>query len=101
MQGLRKLRKVLVTTAFTGAVMTAASVPAHAYWIYHYDGVFDSASTCEQVRQDFIEQNTSAGQMFTVGPCAYHDRNPETGSGPAGWYYRGGIFAACTTRRGR
>ncbi len=94
MSGLRKLRNVLVTTAFTGAVMTATSLPAYAYWIYHYDGAYNSAETCEQARQDFIQQNTDAGQMFSAGPCAYRDRNPETNSGPAGWYYRWGIFAA-------
>jgi hypothetical protein len=93
MSGLRKLRDVLVTTVFAGAVMTATSLPAYAYWIYHYDGAFASAESCEQARQEFIRQNTEAYQPFSAGPCAYREVNPETNSGPAGWYYRWGIAA--------
>ncbi|MBB5958189.1 hypothetical protein FHS29_004797 [Saccharothrix tamanrassetensis] len=74
--------------------MTIANAPAYAYWIYHYAGAFASATACEEERQEFIEQETSAGQMFVAYPCGYHDRNPETRSGPAGWYFRWGIFAA-------
>lgn len=94
MVGSRKLRKVLVTTAFTGALLALTGTPAYAYWIYHYDGAYASESTCGEVRQQFIDQETAIGQMFYAGPCAYRDFNPETGSGPAGWYYRWGIFAA-------
>ncbi|RKT74831.1 hypothetical protein DFJ66_8205 [Saccharothrix variisporea] len=92
---MRKLRGVLITTVFTGAVMSAAGVSASAtgFWIYHYDGAFDSVSRCQEARQEFIEQNQSVGQPISVWPCAYHDVNPETGTGPAGWYYRWGILA--------
>lgn len=95
MRRLGKLRKVLITTAFTGAALAAANVTADAtgYWIYHYDGAYGSEARCGEVRQEFIEQNTAAAQPFSAGPCHYRDTNPETGTGPAGWYYRWGILA--------
>ncbi|NUT54277.1 MAG: hypothetical protein HOV94_44350 [Saccharothrix sp.] len=93
MSRLRGLRNALITTTFAGAVMTATSLPAYAYWIYHYDGAYSTVEECGQARQTVIQDHTDAGQMFDVDPCAYRDRNPETNSGPAGWYYRWGIFA--------
>jgi hypothetical protein len=91
---MRKLRALLVTAALTGTVLVTTSTPAHAYWIYHWSGPYSAQEGCLADRQAFIEQETEAGQMFTVGPCGYHERNPETGFGPAGWFYRWGIFAA-------
>lgn len=94
MRKLRFLRNVLVTAALTGTALVTATLPAHAYWIYHWDGVFSSQESCLAARQSFIDQETEAGQMFNVSPCGYYEDNPETGFGPAGWYYRWGIFAA-------
>ncbi|GAA1287646.1 hypothetical protein [Saccharothrix xinjiangensis] len=89
------MRKVLVTTAFTGALMTAVSTSADAagYWIHHYSGAYDTAATCGADRQAAIDQEASLGHMFYAWPCVYEVRNPETGTGPAGWYFRWKIFA--------
>jgi hypothetical protein len=91
---MRKLRSVLVTAALTGAALTTATTPAHAYWVYHWAGAFSTDAACAADRQAFIDQESGTGQMFRVYPCGFHDRNPETGFGPAGWYYLWGIFAA-------
>ncbi|HEX6355200.1 hypothetical protein [Actinophytocola sp.] len=94
MRKRRTMRGAVVAAALAGAMMIGTSTPAWAYWIYHWDGDFATQETCLDARQTFIEQNTDAAQPFTVGPCGYHAQNPETGSGPAGWYYRWGISAA-------
>ncbi|MEU4807379.1 hypothetical protein [Actinosynnema sp. NPDC023587] len=91
---MRRIPAALITVAFTGTLLTLSNAPAQAYWIYHWDGAYSSDAECQVARQGFIDQETGMGQMFTVTRCTHHDRNPETNSPQAGWYYRWGIFAA-------